>query len=124
VGPNDFERILGEVDAKIRRNELNLTQVRSSERRFTLLFLAYTCLIYALLILYIFFYPNRPMGNAQIVWDGAMLLSGPFLIYWGRRMLTWYYRKRIGWVEADLKALRAKQKLSVRKNMLYDLHIL
>ena len=121
VDPNDFEKILGEVDAKIRKHELGLTQIRSSERRLTLLFLAYTSLIYGLLILYIFFYPNRSPGNGQVIWDGGLLLGGPFLIYWGKRALSWYYRKRIAWVEADLKALRAKQKLSVLWDLDYTI---
>lgn len=112
----DYERILSDLLTRISELEVHLAETRHQHRRLALWILLYGALLYLLAILYVFLYPRGPARVPyRPLLDGMVLVLGPLLLYYGRRLLGWIYGRRIASLETRLRHLRAKQKLKVEE---------
>lgn len=112
--PDDYERILSDLTAKVGELETELGEVRQNERRWSVKILSYGSFIYILTALYIFLYPRgAPLVVYRPLLDALALLLGPFAVYYTRRITFWLYNRRLTALEVRLRTLRAKQKLKV-----------
>lgn len=111
--------MLADLDDQLRALDLSLIQKRSSERRIAILIVAYSALLYLLLLLYVFFYPWR-QSRFDDQWmqqaiDGAILVLYPLAVWMVRRAVVWVCRRRILATEQQVKAARLQQKQTVEE---------
>lgn len=110
----DYERILADLLTRISELEVHLSETRHQHRRLSLWILLYGALLYLLAVLYVFLYPRAPATLPyRTILDAPMLLLGPLLVYYLRRLVGWGYGRKIASLETRLRHLRAKQKLKV-----------
>jgi hypothetical protein len=113
---DDYERILSDLTTRIVELESLLADYRHRERRWSVWILSYGTLFYVLHAAYVFLYPRgQPTLAYRPLLDVAGLLIGPLVIYYGRRIVSWLYGRRMAGLEAALRNMRAKQKLKVEE---------
>ncbi|KAI7847695.1 hypothetical protein BDC45DRAFT_525281 [Circinella umbellata] len=115
--PNDYEQILSELDEKIQKAEVRLSEIKIRERRTGVLWIIYGTIAWAAFLLYSFIALH---GSEDIDWDTSVMTLLPVLviplgIYYTRRLLKWFYTRKQTNEEANLGALRAQQKLKVEE---------
>ncbi|KAG2226123.1 hypothetical protein INT45_011740, partial [Circinella minor] len=115
--PNDYEQILSELDEKIQKAEVRLSEIKIRERRTGVLWIIYGTIAWAAFLLYSFIALH---GGGDIDWDTSVMTLLPVLviplgIYYTRRLLKWFYTRKQTNEEANLGALRAQQKLKVEE---------
>ncbi|KAL1932500.1 hypothetical protein VTP01DRAFT_8178 [Rhizomucor pusillus] len=115
--PNDYEKILSELDANIQKAEVRLSEIKIRERRTGVLWILYSSITWAVFLLYSFVTLH---GESDVAWETASVtilpvIIIPFGIYYTRRLLKWFYARKQSNEEANLKSLRAQQKLKVEE---------
>lgn len=107
-----YERILSDIDEKIRGEESFLIDLRLNDRRYSVLILLYGLLLYgALLGWIIFMHPKEE----RTIWDVVWVLGFPVIILQLRKLLGAIYGRRIGAGEERLKLLRERQRMKVEE---------
>ncbi|KAL1925718.1 uncharacterized protein VTP21DRAFT_601 [Calcarisporiella thermophila] len=114
--PSDWEKILSDLDSKIQKAELRLSEIKVRERRVVIVWLVYSLLAYSLYCIGFFSYLNR----ASDAWDSWVLkllpvLLGPAIVMGVKKTISMWYRRKQTSEESRLGHLRAKQKLKVEE---------
>ncbi|ORX62387.1 hypothetical protein DM01DRAFT_1331814 [Hesseltinella vesiculosa] len=112
--PNDYEKVLSELDANIQKAELRLTEIKLRQRRTGLLWVIYATLAWLVYVAYWFFTIQDGSWNANAIQAAPVLLI-PVGIYYMRKGLAWFYTKKQSSEESHLATLRAQQKLKVEE---------
>lgn len=114
--PNpDWEKILADLTSRIAEVEQRVSQLRKQQRSWSVWLLSYGSLLYLFYVLWIFIYPRGPPTTLAYrpLLDALGLTSGPLLIYYGRKFITWLYGRRIAYYDAKLREYRAQQRRKV-----------
>ncbi|KAI9484365.1 hypothetical protein BDB00DRAFT_152365 [Zychaea mexicana] len=116
--PNDYEKILSELDESIQKAEVRLSEIKIRERRTGLLWIIYGTIAWAAFLLYSFIVLHGEGDEHE--WNTLAVTLLPVLviplgIYYTRRLLKWFYTRKQTNEEANLAALRAQQKLKVEE---------
>ncbi|KAI8071685.1 hypothetical protein BC940DRAFT_316901 [Gongronella butleri] len=112
--PNDYEKVLSELDGKIQKAELRLTEIKLRQRRTGVLWVIYATLVWLVYVVYCFFtLQDAPMASSTF--QAAPIVITPVGIYYMRKALTWFYAKKQSSEESHLSSLRAQQRLKVEE---------
>ncbi|KAH8553561.1 hypothetical protein BGW37DRAFT_549483 [Umbelopsis sp. PMI_123] len=112
----DYEKILSELDAKLQKAEVRLSEIKIRERRISVMFMLYGLALWAIYLAYCF----ATLHNADVEIETfalkvAPVLLIPVIIFFGRRGLQWFYSRKQANEESNLSNLRAQQKLKVEE---------
>ncbi|KAI8584700.1 hypothetical protein K450DRAFT_217565 [Umbelopsis ramanniana AG] len=112
----DYEKILSELDDKVQKAEVKLSEIKIRERRINVMFMLYGLALWAIYLAYCF----ATLHNADVEFETfalkvAPVLLIPVIIYLGRRGLKWFYNRKQANEESNLSSLRSKQKLKVEE---------
>jgi len=112
----DYEKILSELDAKLQKAELKLSEIKIRERRINVMFTLYGLALWAIYLAYCF----ATLSVADVPFETvamkvALVFLLPVIIYFGRRGLKWFYSRKQTNEEANVSSLRAQQKLKVEE---------
>ncbi|ORX93297.1 hypothetical protein K493DRAFT_408460 [Basidiobolus meristosporus CBS 931.73] len=113
---DNYEKILADLEDKIQKVEVRLSDIKVRERKFVLLFLIYSLFAYGLYLATYFVY-LRDAQDALYIWLWKLLPAFviPFSIYYiSRGVSYWYNRKRLN-EENQLENLRVKQRQKVEE---------
>lgn len=110
---DNYERVLSELDSQIQHSEILLSETRISERRMSIYVFSYSFLAILMALLFVFFYPRGE--ERRVVLDLFLLFGIPLGSYCVRQSTSWWYRRRISTLEAELQTHRAKQRLKVEE---------
>ncbi|KAG0174924.1 hypothetical protein DFQ28_003651 [Apophysomyces sp. BC1034] len=113
--PNDYEKILSELDASVQKAEFRLSEIKIRQRRTGVLWIIYSTLIWAVYSVYSFLTLEPDDDYQEILTTVAPILLIPFGIYYIRQGAAWYYTRKQKNEEVGLVALRAQQKLKVEE---------
>lgn len=105
----DYERELAELDGQIQRFEVDLAETRVSERKTSVYLFFYSLLLMLCLFLLLILRPLKPFISASLI------VAVPLALFNVRKVVLWYYKRKIGNSEEGLQALRAKQKLKIEE---------
>lgn len=106
-----FERELAQLDTDITRHEIDLAETRISERRTSVYLFFYSLLAVMASWAFVFFAPN----SLSTAGDLALVVGVPVVIYYGRLMVSWVFRRKIAGLEAGLQTLRQRQRLKLEE---------
>ncbi|KAJ3073328.1 hypothetical protein HK102_006029, partial [Quaeritorhiza haematococci] len=108
----DYEKILAELDDKIRSSELRLSEILVSERKVVSAWLTYSIGGFTLYIIFRFLFLSYSPQDSWENWLYFILfiLAGPVGIWGGRMMLQGWYRSSRRYEELELKNLRGRKK--------------
>ncbi|KAJ3044281.1 hypothetical protein HDV00_002601 [Rhizophlyctis rosea] len=113
---DDWEKILADFDAKIRKAEVRISDLAIRERRVLYAFLLYSIPIYAFYTLIYFTYFRTSTEDWEI-WlaKTSPVIIGPPLLYTIRRFIRYYYTNRRRHEVVELENLKIKQKEKVEE---------
>jgi len=115
-GDNDFEKILSQVDEKIRRAEVALADIRVRQRSFTIFFYVYSVLGYFVYTVLYFGYLRTPRDPPRVWLLKALpVLFVPVMIVLFGRATSYLYRRKQVAEELHLEGLKKMQKLKVEE---------
>ncbi|KAG0170881.1 hypothetical protein DFQ28_002174 [Apophysomyces sp. BC1034] len=116
IDPNDYEKILSELDEKIQQAEIKLSEIKIRQRRTGVLWIIYSTIVWAIYLAYCFFTLHNPdHSNGTIVLTVLPVIFLPIGIYYTRKLLTWFYARKQTSEENNLVGLRKQQKLKVEE---------
>lgn len=75
--PNDYEKILSELDANIQKAEVRLSEIKIRERRTGVLWILYSSITWAVFLLYSFVTLH---GESDVAWETASVTILPVII--------------------------------------------
>ncbi|ORY07089.1 hypothetical protein K493DRAFT_332877 [Basidiobolus meristosporus CBS 931.73] len=113
---NDYEKILAELEDKIQKVEIRLSDIKVRERKFVLIFLIYSLFAYGLYLVTYFVYLRDPEDEFY-TWFWKLIpafVSPPVIYFVSRGVSFWYTRKRIN-EETHLENLKTKQRQKVEE---------
>ncbi|ORZ00340.1 hypothetical protein BCR43DRAFT_485056 [Syncephalastrum racemosum] len=114
--PNDYEKILSELDGQIQKTELKLSDLKIRERRWTLLWILYSSVIWLVYALYSFMMVRGSDLTMDIIlFHITPVVVAPVCIYYVRQLAKWLFVKRQSYIESKLSTLRREQKLKVEE---------
>ncbi|KAK9703475.1 hypothetical protein K7432_010706 [Basidiobolus ranarum] len=113
---DDYEKILADLDDKIQKAEIRLSDVKIRERKFVLIFLIYSLFAYGLYLVTYFVYLRSPYDEFYTwFWKLIPAFLSPLFIYCVSRGVSfWYNRKRVN-EETHLENLKTKQRQKVEE---------
>ncbi|CAG8548222.1 10788_t:CDS:1 [Acaulospora colombiana] len=113
---DNYEKILSELDEKIRRAEIRLREIRIRERNALIILIVYSLIAYVTYVAGYWYFVY--MSTEEEGWDLlklAPVFTGPFLIVIGYKFETLWYRRKEANEQAQLEQLKAKQKLKIEE---------
>ncbi|KAJ3057033.1 hypothetical protein HK097_001517 [Rhizophlyctis rosea] len=112
----DWEKLLADFDAKIRKAEVRISDLGVRERRVLYAFLLYSVPIYGfyLLIYFTFFRTNTEDWQLWLAKTSPVII-GPPLLYTIRRFVRYYYTNKRRHEVVELENLKVKQKEKVEE---------
>ncbi|KAI8369629.1 uncharacterized protein BYT42DRAFT_607990 [Radiomyces spectabilis] len=113
--PNDYERILSELDSKIQEAEVRLTDIKIRQRRTGVLWVIYSTIVWVVYLGYCLLTLHGQDVNIHTFLTALPAFLFPICIYYTRKLLGWFYSRKQTSEEALLTALRAEQKLKVEE---------
>ncbi|KAI9301083.1 hypothetical protein BJ944DRAFT_252602 [Cunninghamella echinulata] len=114
--PNDYEKVLSELDEKIQKVEARLSEIKLRQRRTGALWLIYSTLLWSVYLAYCFLTLNTndiPMDVMVVQFLPVFVI--PIAIYYMRKALTWFYARKQTSEENNLTELRSQQKQKVEE---------
>ncbi|KAF7729423.1 hypothetical protein EC973_004402 [Apophysomyces ossiformis] len=116
IDPNDYEKILSELDDKIQRAEIKLSEIKIRQRRTGVLWIIYSTIVWAIYLAYCFFtLHNQDYNNGTILLTILPVIVLPIGIYYTRKLLSWFYSRKQSSEETNLAGLRKEQKLKLEE---------
>ncbi|KAI9022302.1 hypothetical protein CLU79DRAFT_860637 [Phycomyces nitens] len=114
--PNDYEKILSELDDSIQKAQIRLSDIKIRERRTGVLLVIYSAILWLVYVAYCFFTLHSHDSNYETVaLTIAPVVVLPVVLYYTRILVRWVYTRRQSNEEARLTTLRAQQKLKVEE---------
>ncbi|KAL0091435.1 hypothetical protein J3Q64DRAFT_1634989, partial [Phycomyces blakesleeanus] len=116
---NDYEKILSDLDEAIQKSQLRIADIKIRQRRALALWVLYSSILWAVYLVYcIFTLYNQNKGIRAIVNAGIPLILFPFVIYYMRIALAWFYSRKQTAEESRLSTMMThkNQKLDELKN--------
>ncbi|KAI8082906.1 uncharacterized protein BX664DRAFT_339387 [Halteromyces radiatus] len=114
--PNDFEKVLSELDGKIQKAEIRLSDIKVRQRRTGVLVVTYSTLVWLVYVAYCFLTLHQHDSSFDMMaTQVAFILVIPIGIYYLRKVLVWFYARKQTSEESNLSSLRAQQKLKVEE---------
>ncbi|KAJ1923118.1 hypothetical protein IWQ60_006089 [Tieghemiomyces parasiticus] len=115
-GDTDYEQVLADLDEKIRRSQAHLAEIKLREKKWGVVFLIYAVFAYALYVLLFYAYLNQHHEPLQTwLFKFAPVAIGPFAIYYVRKIIHLWYRRRQASAEAYVVTLKGKQRAKVEE---------
>ncbi|KAI8138757.1 hypothetical protein BJV82DRAFT_629600 [Fennellomyces sp. T-0311] len=121
---DDYERILSDLDERIQKAEIKLSEEKLRERRWAVMWVIYSLILWVIYSLYCFLALRNPERHdfESIVLLTAPVLAVPVGIYYIRQLLKRFFAWSQNRAESQLQTLRAEQKLKLdelKKNTAY-----
>ncbi|KAF8250807.1 hypothetical protein K440DRAFT_659067 [Wilcoxina mikolae CBS 423.85] len=110
--PGSFERILVKLASQIQTTSSKLAALRQRSRRYKALFTIYSVIGYILFCIIIVLVVGRQNIGLQ---ESGGLIGGPVGIYLVRKLLDFYYGRRIASTESKLEELQMEQRTTIEK---------
>ncbi|RKP39156.1 hypothetical protein BJ085DRAFT_13083, partial [Dimargaris cristalligena] len=115
-GDTDYEQVLADLDEKIHRAQTNLAEIKLREKKWVVVFLIYSMFGYAVYAMVFYAYLNQPHEPLQTwLYQFAPIPLGPLVIFYSRRLIQLWYRRRQASQEAYIVSLKEKQRTKVEE---------
>ncbi|KAJ1975885.1 hypothetical protein H4R33_006565 [Dimargaris cristalligena] len=115
-GDTDYEQVLADLDEKIHRAQTNLAEIKLRENKWVVVFLIYSMFGYAVYAMVFYAYLNQPHEPLQTwLYQFAPIPLGPLVIFYSRRLIQLWYRRRQASQEAYIVSLKEKQRTKVEE---------
>ncbi|KAJ1973397.1 hypothetical protein H4R34_005092, partial [Dimargaris verticillata] len=112
----DYEQVLADLDEKIQKAQANLAAIRLREKKWVVVFLVYSIFAYILYTLAFYFYFNHGQHPLNVwAYKAAPVAIGPFTIYYIRKLIQLWFRRRQASEEAYIVTLTEKQRAKVEE---------
>ncbi|KAI9025755.1 hypothetical protein CLU79DRAFT_62281 [Phycomyces nitens] len=126
---NDYEKILSDLDQTIQKSQLRIADIKIRQRRALALLVLYSSILWIVYLVYcISSLYNQNKGIRTITNATLPLVMFPFVIYYARRLLAWFYLRKQTTEESRLSVMIAQrdQKLNElkKKTSYYTTHSL
>ncbi|KAK9453062.1 hypothetical protein V1511DRAFT_506422 [Dipodascopsis uninucleata] len=108
--PSSYERVLDKLSAKIRKSELRVLSLRSSQRRLKGLIVLYTSIAYIVFLVYVLL-----LRKFRDPFTAVYVVVGPIVIYMIRRCVGFFYGQLLKREESRLQTLKADQRNKIEE---------
>ncbi|RCH91087.1 hypothetical protein CU098_009508 [Rhizopus stolonifer] len=113
---NDFEKILSELNDKIQKAEIKLSEIQIRQRRTSFMWIIYTLVVWIVCVVYLFKKINGPTTTSQeYLATLAPVIMLPVGIYYIRKGMIHFYEAKQKKEENVLSLLRKEQKEKVEE---------
>ncbi|KAL7753723.1 hypothetical protein RI367_000654 [Sorochytrium milnesiophthora] len=116
---DSYERVLSDIDTKIRKGYVRLSDLRLRESRTRTGVLWYLTAAYIAATLALLSWTKRHIDSFEYITYNAVkwgsIGGGPIVIYYLLVLVSWYYRRLVASTEQELENLKAKQKDKVEE---------
>lgn len=106
--PSTYD-VLTKLENEIVSIEEFQKRTQQAQRKIVFRFIFLALLIYVALALLLYFYFSQISQNQKLFWS-IPLIAFPFVIWFIKKFLTWYYNRKIGKNEKKLVTLKEKKK--------------
>ncbi|KAJ3216544.1 hypothetical protein HDU67_009329 [Dinochytrium kinnereticum] len=115
-GDDNYEKILSDLDERIRKQEILLAELTIKERHVLVAWLYYSIPAYVFYLVGYFTFLN-PQDDILNIWllKTVPLLLFPFLIYYGRKFIVLWFKAKKRIQDQLLETLRTQQKQKVEE---------
>ncbi|KAG0766241.1 hypothetical protein G6F33_004243 [Rhizopus arrhizus] len=113
---NDFEKILSELDTKIQKAEIKLSELKIRQRRVSFMWIIYSLIVWIVCIVYLIRKVYDPFGMPhEYVMAVLPVVLLPAGIYYVRKGLIYYFDRKQKKEESNLSLLRKEQKEKIEE---------
>ncbi|PWN22445.1 hypothetical protein BCV69DRAFT_297736 [Microstroma glucosiphilum] len=114
----EYEEVLADLTAEIDHVQSNLVQVQARKRRATLILPFWASILWLVWTVVMYFLGELQMStfsssNAWIIWGPVLLV--PFLIFFTRRIVRWWYKRVQAAEEEHLKDLQRQRRAKIEE---------